>query len=59
LKGHRSKGKRPSTDSTMSLKDTYMGVQTKISYILPTNQEVSTVNKKITGRMDYNVWYGQ
>jgi hypothetical protein len=36
-----------------------MGVETEISYILPTNQPEGTVIKKVTGRMDYNVWYGQ
>jgi hypothetical protein len=57
--GIKGKGKRPSTESTLNLKDIYMGVETEISYILPTNQPEGTVIKKVTGRMDYNVWYGQ
>ncbi|KAL2866529.1 uncharacterized protein BJX67DRAFT_381764 [Aspergillus lucknowensis] len=36
-----------------------MGSEAGISYILPTDQLDSLVIMKVTGRMDYNVWYGQ
>ncbi|KAL3451565.1 hypothetical protein BJX65DRAFT_268113 [Aspergillus insuetus] len=55
----KGKKKRPSTDSTMSLKDIQMAVETDITYIFPTRQRRGVVDVKITGRMDYTMWYGQ
>jgi hypothetical protein len=60
FEGLKGKVKRPLTESTVELKDLRLGVETEISYIYPTKEKNgATVNKKVTGRMDYNVWYGQ
>ncbi|KAL2868342.1 uncharacterized protein BJX67DRAFT_54710 [Aspergillus lucknowensis] len=59
LESGKGKGKRPSTDTITSLKNLQMAVETEISYIFPTHKEGSIVNKLISGRMDYNLWYGQ
>ncbi|KAJ0416358.1 hypothetical protein BJY00DRAFT_304238 [Aspergillus carlsbadensis] len=60
FEGAKGKGKRPSTEGTVDLKDLRLGVETDISYIYPTKEKDGrTVHRRVTGRMDYNVWYGQ
>ncbi|CEN61105.1 hypothetical protein ASPCAL07770 [Aspergillus calidoustus] len=55
----KGNGKRPSRERTLSLEDIRMDVGGDISCIFPTSQEGSIVNKRISGRMDYNMCYGQ
>ncbi|KAL3457305.1 hypothetical protein BJX64DRAFT_295970 [Aspergillus heterothallicus] len=55
----KGKGKRPSTESFTSVKSLKMAVETDIAYIFPTNNEGAIIDKRISGRMDYNIWYGQ
>ncbi|KAL3475728.1 hypothetical protein BJX99DRAFT_259165 [Aspergillus californicus] len=56
----KGKGKTASTDSTLSVKNLQMALETDISYIMPTHQRSGgVINKLISGRMDYNLWYGQ
>jgi hypothetical protein len=55
----KGNGKRPSRERTLSLKDIRMDVGGEISCIFPTSQEGGIVNKRISGRMDYNMCYGQ
>ncbi|KAL2847359.1 hypothetical protein BJX68DRAFT_268226 [Aspergillus pseudodeflectus] len=55
----KGNGKRPSRERTLSLKDIRMDVGENISCIFPTSQEDGILHKRISGRMDYNMCYGQ
>ncbi|KAL2848178.1 hypothetical protein BJY01DRAFT_246503 [Aspergillus pseudoustus] len=55
----KGKGKRPSTESTLSRKSLQMALETYISYIYPTRQSEGIVDELIHGRIDYSLWYGK
>ncbi|KAL3486768.1 hypothetical protein BJX62DRAFT_241642 [Aspergillus germanicus] len=48
-----------STESTVSAKDIRMSDETDISSIFPTSQANGTVDKRISGRIDYNICHRQ
>jgi hypothetical protein len=41
------------------MKDNKIGVETEITHVLPNMPEDRRMDMKVSGRMDYNVWYGR
>lgn len=56
--GGKGKRKRTSTEAPLGHKNLRMALETHIFYIFPTHGEKGVVDRLISGRMDYNLWYG-